>query len=284
MSGRTHIVTMPGITTTKLSASVDNTELRQDIHNVVFHVGTNDLNIQKAANRVLVDNFSKLIDSARRTFPRAKIGITGLLPRKGIPLKTVLTLNKSLESMCNKRNVSLIGDQSMFFASIDSFPRHLFTSDKVHLNEKGVGVLMASVKRHLAPEQDVSRELQRPDHPPPRLTRPPRQQPEAQSGQSHAPRPQSDTDSLISRGGASHQRLSEERRGHGPDLIGAAVPRGRAPPAVNTPFPPPLIMPSNSPFNALSPPFGYANQPMLLFNPANGQYHAMGYPPFVYRH
>ena len=297
-SGNTHVITLRGTTTARLSASMDNTEPRQDVNHVVFQVGTNDLTIQISANNNMIDSFSKLIDSARRIFPRARIGISSILPRRGIPLTTVLRLNRSLETMCNKRNVALIGDQSMFLAKTDSFPRHLFKSDKIHLNQKGVGVLLAAIKRHLLP--DTSRKPQRPDHPPPRLADlPPREQQESQNGRSRPPRPPrvKDQSPSLPRA-ATHQQPRDGERDRPspyptatavqgrtpppfplPSSTGAAVPQGHTQTAPNTPFPHPLLMPSAM----TSPPFGYPN-PMFLFNPANGQYHAMGLPPFIYRH
>ena len=79
----------------------------------------------------------------------ATIGFTGLIPRKGIQLNTILGMNRSIESLCIRKGVSLIGDKSMFFSNTNSFPHYLFEGNKIHLNEKGVGVLVASMKRHL---------------------------------------------------------------------------------------------------------------------------------------
>ena len=148
-SGQTHVLTLPGLTTNKLTSILDKQKTRSDVKHVICHVGTNDLSELKANNKALLDNYSLLIDSIKRAFPMATIGLTGLIPRKGIQLQTVLGMNKTIQSLCQRKGVTLIGDKTMFFSNTNSFPHYLFQGDKVHLNEKGVGVLVASMKRHL---------------------------------------------------------------------------------------------------------------------------------------
>ena len=296
-SGKTAIRSVPGLTIDKLSTVLDATQPRPDIQNVVCHVGTNNLSIQKDLNTAIIQKMSTLIQSLKSAFPEANIGITGLIPRKGILLKSILALNQSLASLCVSKGVSLIGDKSMFLATIESFPRHLFLGDKVHLNEKGVGVLVTSIKSYLSPNRKVRtpnvRKVIQHDTPPRPVDPPPPQQSrqlEALSGQSRSrvrPSQASDQPSDFLAG-------TQQAGGDEPGLSGrcpAGVTNVQPHAQVSTVITPPSIDPPIAPPNPRANPFAthsiapsHTVQPnqMFMFNPANLPYQFMGMSPFMH--
>ena len=195
--------------------------------------------------------------------------------------------------MCEQKGVSLIGDKSMFFASTESFPRHLFQGDKVHLNEKGVGVLVASIKRHLSPDRRLRppkvMKVNKADTPPRQAHPPQHRQPEARGGQlrrqprlSQASDQPSDIPAGAQRSGVSESE-PRDRGGHCPP--GATTAQTPAS-VVTPPFSGSLPIPQAN--SLASPPFVRPHavhpNPMFMFNPANQSYHFMGMSPFMHPH
>ena len=143
--GKTFVRSIGGLTILKATGMLHHTESREDITNVCVHVGTNDIDQGKSQNEIIKDT-RLLISELKKTFPSANIGLTGMLPQKGIPSKRILELNQRLENLIKDENLVFLWDKQDFFGK-DSFPTHLFEKDKYHMNERGVGVLLRRIKK-----------------------------------------------------------------------------------------------------------------------------------------
>ena len=117
----------------------------------ICHVWTNDL-APDLTRHILSNKMIDIITAAKTTFPSATVAFTGFIPRKGVSLKSVLDINDDIYSLCSNHNVSFLFNKDDFLAT-NSFPRHLFKADKVHLNEKSMGVLARAIK-YFMPRQE----------------------------------------------------------------------------------------------------------------------------------
>ena len=143
-SGTTYIKSVGGLTISQATEIIEGTQQYSSIETVTVHVGTNDL-ANGHSDDEIIDNINLMISKLRAVFPNASVFISGILPQKGTLLGRIVKLNGKLLDICHENAATLISDRKQFLAK-DNFPSHLFTKDKLHLNEKGLGVLLRGFK------------------------------------------------------------------------------------------------------------------------------------------
>ena len=142
--GNTYVRTYRGLTIQKSIDIIGGAQSHRGIKSVTVHVGTNDLSSGSSDDEICT-GIGLVLDKLKDVFVSADIFISGLLPQKGILLERVTLLNEALRGVCRDRGATLIWDRHSFLAK-DHFPSHLFSSDKLHLNEKGIGILLRGIK------------------------------------------------------------------------------------------------------------------------------------------
>ena len=139
-SGCTFVKTFRGLTIENSINILGSTKVYKHIQNVTVHVGTNDLSNGCTDDEICQD-MEILIDRLKYNFPDAKICISGILPQKKKRLSNIVKLNEKLLAVCERSGALLIYSKQQFLAK-EKFPSHLFSTNKYHLNDTGVRVLI----------------------------------------------------------------------------------------------------------------------------------------------
>ncbi|CAH1274913.1 Hypp9338 [Branchiostoma lanceolatum] len=126
---------------------------------VIIHTGSNDLDNSKARPAsvdICVEQTSKLIDSARKSYPNAKIVMSQVLPR-GTNMESrlnrnIASYNASIEKTCRS-------DSTLTYIRhrLLSEDRTLYKPDGIHIRpDTGVRLMVADVKRTLRHEEEAT--------------------------------------------------------------------------------------------------------------------------------
>ncbi|KAK7792259.1 hypothetical protein R5R35_000066 [Gryllus longicercus] len=122
-----NVACLPGIRTEQLRRYVGNRDLGTP-DTVIIHVGTNDL--RRRNPDFVMGDMGDLVMKAQEKFPKAKIYISGILRRRGIPWRRVDVVNRMYEWVAQRRNVFFV-DPNSWLQDGD------FGRDGLHLNRSG---------------------------------------------------------------------------------------------------------------------------------------------------
>lgn len=142
-----------GVKVDQLAEALSNIAPRCDIGSAVVHVGTNDCASSNDVDSVLQD-FQHLIPVVRRVFPSALVAYTAILPQGRCQLQTIRSLNQRLAMLCEREKVSFLQENNLYTPA-GLVATSLFNSDRLHLNERGAGVLLRQIKRFLSPADNL---------------------------------------------------------------------------------------------------------------------------------
>ena len=104
---------------------------------VVLHVGTN--NVNRDSVDLIIEKMKKLVVATQRINPKAKIFISGIIPRykdDEIHRLKVLDINKYLVEMCKDMNCRFLRTYRPFLCK-GACRQELYAKDGLHLNYKG---------------------------------------------------------------------------------------------------------------------------------------------------
>lgn len=136
----------PGIRTKQLTKKVK-WEVKETPKAVILHVGTNCLNSSPTPTDIMKDT-EELIIATKRTFPEAKICISGILYRRDVDYRYIDAVNSCLDWICK--------DKDVIFVNGNSWVRDEdFGYDGLHLNRKGTvkfGNLLNRISKRLQSE------------------------------------------------------------------------------------------------------------------------------------
>jgi lysophospholipase L1-like esterase len=154
-TGQSHIRTVPGLTTDRLTAILSATKPKPDVDTVILHVGGNDLkkNMPSEECNMFESSLRQCIAQAKETFPNAHIALTGIIPRKGFSPNIIKGSNASMRSLCQQANAIFIPVLSHFIRDNSPNFKSLYDTDGIHINERGIAVL---VKQMLACQRELT--------------------------------------------------------------------------------------------------------------------------------
>ncbi|KAI8490182.1 hypothetical protein Bbelb_319200 [Branchiostoma belcheri] len=146
------------IKTTTLPKAADKIETTQDTGTelVIIHVGSNDLDNTKArpdSKDICVEQTFKVIDSAKRSFPNARITMSQVLPR-GMNMNS--HLNRNIASYNDVIERACVQDEKLTYVRhrLLSEDRSMYKADAIHIKpDTGVRLMVADVKRTLRHQQ-----------------------------------------------------------------------------------------------------------------------------------
>ena len=123
----------------KANSILENTKFT-NAKTFILHSGTNDLE-KTCSNELLVEKTNKIINKIQHDHPKAKIVVSGLLPRNDSLNDRVGPVNKIMkESMQRKEHTTFVEHNE-----IEGTTSHLY--DKKHLNSKGVKIFAKNLKK-----------------------------------------------------------------------------------------------------------------------------------------
>lgn len=136
----------PGIRTNQLEKKVQSNN-NNTPKVVILHAGTNCLNSSPTPTDIMNDT-NKLITTTRKTFPEAKICVSGILYRRDVDDRYIHAVNSCLDWACKENNVLFV-DGNLWLNDSD------LGYDGLHLNRKGTikfGNLLNRVSKTLLSE------------------------------------------------------------------------------------------------------------------------------------
>lgn len=102
---------------------------------IILHTGTNDLS---ARNIDVTKALTNVVQTASRIYPRAKIIISTLLPRRDVPQNIINSINEKIAGICaSMTNVHIADHQRITH-------EHLY--DHVHIHREGMRLFAKSIK------------------------------------------------------------------------------------------------------------------------------------------
>ncbi|CAH1269256.1 Hypp4132 [Branchiostoma lanceolatum] len=117
---------------------------------IVYHVGTNDIKQERAANGV-TENMRRLMVTTHDKFPDAAIVLSAIPPRNDRHLmETTNDVNAFLQILNQEVSYVSVTDNSNLEIN-GSIKQSLYKSDGYHLNRSGVKVLAANLKAAIHP-------------------------------------------------------------------------------------------------------------------------------------
>ena len=118
----------PGIRTDRLRRVMENRDLGR-ANMVVIHVGTNNVRRFRNLNYIMEETYD-LVNMAKKNFPNSRLGLSGMLRRRGVNWRRVGTMNDRLEWVARKLGATFL-DTNSWIRDGD------FGRDGLHLNRNG---------------------------------------------------------------------------------------------------------------------------------------------------
>lgn len=112
--------------------------------NVFIQVGFKDTK-SPVSDDIVADKLNCLVDTLQSTFPRARIGLSSVIPCKTNKNRVVINnINSIMQKVCSNRNVVYINLVPRF-EQIQGRPNKDLYRDEVHPNNKGVEEIIAGI-------------------------------------------------------------------------------------------------------------------------------------------
>ena len=125
-----------GTTIRRLRESVRENKDIRGYHNIVLHVGTNDL---KNKTYVIMSDLMGLVEVAAARNPQAKITLSNIIPRPTDHRKTqgkIIEINKEIKKYAKKRGINHTRTDKLFREGYET-KREYYAGDGLHLNFEG---------------------------------------------------------------------------------------------------------------------------------------------------
>ncbi len=102
---------------------------------IIIHTGTNDLSTRRVD---ITKALSNVVRTASRIYPRAKVIISSLLPRRDVPQRIINAINVEIANICAPiPNVHIANHQQITH-------QHLY--DHIHIHREGMRLFAKSIK------------------------------------------------------------------------------------------------------------------------------------------
>jgi hypothetical protein len=146
-SEQCQVLSVSGLDRATLLESLRGTDPQPCVTTAVLHVGVNDCK----RGRVLgVRAWRDIVGQARRTFPRARLLASSILPYRDQHAhisSCIVDSNSNLRHVCSKTGVVLIDNDSAFYTPSGHL-KSRWLRDPIHPNSRGSSGLAVNIKRH----------------------------------------------------------------------------------------------------------------------------------------
>ena len=143
---RVNKFTFPGKRAEEIAPEIKNINMPTDSRatHVIIHAGTN--NLPTDTGDECIKNIKVLCASVKEKFPKAKIGVSGIVLRKDIDISgKTHKVNEQLKLLCDRSNLTFIDNSIIDESGLNN--------SKLHLSAKGSAILATRFIKFLNPDR-----------------------------------------------------------------------------------------------------------------------------------
>jgi len=158
LDGSTQIRTFRGATIGDMIDVLSSSTPTENITKCILHVGTNNIttSLTKEEMSRIITQYDELLSTAQIIMPAAEIAVSAIPPqRPWMKSPICAAFNARLQSLCADRKVLFLSHIQLWQRDLHNRLDPLILRDKVHLSNKGLGLLLRDVKSFLfrSPEE-----------------------------------------------------------------------------------------------------------------------------------
>jgi hypothetical protein len=147
--GEIQVKTLSGARISTLQQVIAGMSTTKAIKKLVLHAGTNNIAGRRDADSVsqCVEQYNRLLDTARTKMPDAKIAVSAVPPLKPWgKCKTAHQLNDELSDLCHQRGVVFLPHKALWEKDEHGKLDPNLLADNVHFTQLGLGLYLQETK------------------------------------------------------------------------------------------------------------------------------------------